>query len=64
MLFKTGTTFEWDGEMFDYLIVADQDEADAALADGWSVGKPAKGEEAPAKRKPGRPAKTEGLSDA
>lgn len=40
MLYKRGSAFEWDGEMFDCLIVEDADEAKAALADGWSVGKP------------------------
>jgi hypothetical protein len=31
---------EWDGEMFDYLVVNDAEEAKAAKADGWSVEKP------------------------
>lgn len=43
MLFKAnGDMLEWDGEMFDYLIVEDADEAKAALDKGWSNGKPAK----------------------
>lgn len=40
MLFKPGSMFEWDGEMFDYLVVDDEEEAEIALADGWVVGKP------------------------
>jgi len=40
MLYKPGTMFEWDFEWFDYVIVNDQDEADIALADGWTFGKP------------------------
>lgn len=40
MLYKPGTMLEWDGELFDYVIVNDQEEADVALADGWSVEKP------------------------
>lgn len=41
MLYKAGgTMLLWDGEMFDHLVVNDADEATAALADGWSVGKP------------------------
>lgn len=46
MLYKPGTMFEWDGEWFDYVIVADQDEADIALADGWVPHKPTPAEEA------------------
>jgi hypothetical protein len=43
MLYKSdGSMLEWDGEMFDYLIVENEDEAKAALKDGWSVGKPEK----------------------
>lgn len=59
MLYKTGTMFEWDGGLFDYVIVADADEAEIALADGWVPHKPAE-DEAPARR--GRPRKTEGLN--
>ena len=41
MLYKAyGSMLEWDGEMFDYVIVNDEEEAEIALADGWSVGKP------------------------
>ena len=40
MLYKPGSMFEWDGEMFDYVIVNDEEEAEIALSDGWSVGKP------------------------
>lgn len=67
MLYRYGSMFDWDGEQFDYLIVGSQEEADAALADGWSVGKPEKVAAVveavsepvaePVKRKPGRPAK-------
>lgn len=42
MLYKHGSELEWDGELFDTLVVADDEELDAALADGWSVGKPEK----------------------
>ena len=42
MLYKAnGSMLEWDGEMFDYLIVDDEEEAEIALEDGWSIGKPA-----------------------
>jgi len=40
MVYKPGTDFLWDGEWFNCLIVKDQDEADAALADGWVPHKP------------------------
>jgi len=40
MLYKPGSMLEWDGEMFDYVIVNDEEEAEIALSDGWSVGKP------------------------
>lgn len=61
MLYKPGTMFEWDHEWFDYVIVADQEEADIALADGWVPHKPTADEEEaviakePARR--GRPRK-------
>jgi hypothetical protein len=42
MLYKPGTEIEWDHEMFDTLVVNDDEELDAALANGWSVGKPEK----------------------
>lgn len=43
MLYKAdGSMFEWDGEMFDCLIVEDADAAKAALKNGWSIGKPEK----------------------
>lgn len=43
MLYKAdGDMLEWDGEMFDHLVVEDAEELKAAKADGWSVGKPAK----------------------
>lgn len=58
MLYKFGTMFEWDREWFDYVIVADQDEADIALADGWSFTKPIAAEDAPAESpRRGRPPK-------
>lgn len=66
MLYKRGSSLEWDGEWFDSVVVNDQDELDIALADGWSIGKPEakpfapEEPEAPAepsKRKPGRPAR-------
>jgi hypothetical protein len=54
MLYKAGgTMLLWDGEMFDHVVVNDEDELKAAKADGYSVGKP----EAP-KAKP-RPTKPE-----
>lgn len=40
MLYKHGTEIEWDHEWFDTLVVTDDDELEAALKDGWSVGKP------------------------
>lgn len=55
MVFKVGTAFEWDGEHFDYLVVADEDEFKAAIKDGWSAEKPTA--DAPAKR--GRKPKTD-----
>jgi hypothetical protein len=39
-LYKVGTAFEWDGATFDFLVVNDSEEADAAAKDGWSIGKP------------------------
>lgn len=47
MLYKAdGSMLEWDGEMFDYLVIEPgdnaEDEAKAALKDGYSVGKPEK----------------------
>lgn len=41
MLYRHGSMFEWDGEMFDYIVVEDADEAKAAKADGYSAEKPA-----------------------
>lgn len=41
MFYKAGgAMLLWDGEMFDYLIVRDDDEAKAAKADGYSFEKP------------------------
>jgi len=40
MLYKFGSMFIWDGEGFDYVIVADADELEIAQADGWSIDKP------------------------
>lgn len=40
MAYKPGSMFQWDGEMFDYLVVTTHKEMDAALADGWSFSKP------------------------
>lgn len=40
MLYRPGSMFVWDGERFDYLIVATGDELAEALAKGWSLGKP------------------------
>ena len=40
MLYKPGTMLEWDGEFFDYVIVDDAEEAEIAVADGWSYEKP------------------------
>lgn len=39
-LYKHGSTFLWDGEMFDYVIVTDAEELEIALADGWVPHKP------------------------
>jgi hypothetical protein len=55
MLYKAGgSMFEWDGEMFDHLVIEPGDNAEAetsaALKDGWSVGKP-KGKSKAADRK-------------
>lgn len=58
MLFKPGSMFTWDGETFDYVIVADQDEADIALADGWVAHKPTpEEEEAVIEKEPARRAR-------
>lgn len=63
MAYKPGSMFAWDGEMFDYLIVADEEEAEIALADGWVFHKPTADEEEtvlakePARR--GRPKKVQ-----
>jgi hypothetical protein len=46
MLYKPGSQFEWDGEWFDYVIVADKEELDIALGDGWVSHKPTPDEEA------------------
>ena len=40
MLYKPGGELEWDGEMFDTLVVEDDEALEAALGEGWSVGKP------------------------
>jgi hypothetical protein len=41
MLYKAdGTMLLWDGEMFDHVVVNDEDELKAAKADGYSVEKP------------------------
>lgn len=37
MIYKTGGPHEIHGGRFDYLIVHDTDELDAALADGWAM---------------------------
>ena len=39
MLYRPGDMLEWDGERFDYRIVADAEEASAAMDEGWSLGK-------------------------
>lgn len=39
-LYKHGSTFLWDGETFDYVIVTDAEELEIALADGWVPHKP------------------------
>ena len=39
-VYKRGSTFLWDGEMFDSIEVADQEELEIALADGWVPHKP------------------------
>ena len=60
MLYKPGSTLEWDGEMFDYLVVSSEDDLKAALADGWSIGKPEGGDpavEGDTKPRRGRPPK-------
>lgn len=35
MLYREGSSFVWDGRQVDSLIVNDEDEEDAALAEGW-----------------------------
>lgn len=55
MLFKPGTSYDWDGIGVDFLTVGDAAEEADAIAAGWSFDRP--GEEAP---KRGRPRKTEG----
>lgn len=39
-VYKRGSTFLWDGELFDFLDVADEEELEIALADGWVPHKP------------------------
>lgn len=39
-LYKRGSTFLWDGELFDSVNVADEEELEIALADGWVPHKP------------------------
>jgi len=56
MLHKLGSMFDWNGVMCDYVIVADQDEADIALADGWVFGFPVDAEPAPVEPTPAEPA--------
>lgn len=41
-LYKRGSAFLWDGEMFDYVNVHDEEELEIALADGWVPHKPEK----------------------
>ena len=59
MLYKFGTMLEWDGERFDYVIVTDQEEADIAVADGWSFTKPVAAEPSTDAPRRGRPPKKE-----
>jgi hypothetical protein len=40
MLHKLGTMFDWNGVQCDYVIVADEDEAEIALADNYQIGRP------------------------
>lgn len=42
MLYKHGSMIEWDGELFDYMVVEKDEDLDAALKAGWSPGKPPK----------------------
>lgn len=56
-LYKPGTQFEWDGEMFDTLVVHDEEEVEIALADGWSIGKPGKAAKPEPKDEPAEEAK-------
>jgi hypothetical protein len=39
-LYKRGSTFLWDGELFDFIDVNDAEELEIALADGWVPHKP------------------------
>lgn len=39
-LYKRGSAFLWDGEMFDFVNVHDDEELEIALADGWVPHKP------------------------
>lgn len=43
-LYRHGSTFLWDGEMFDFIDVHNPEELEAALADGWVPHKPGKSE--------------------
>lgn len=45
MIYRPGDMFLWDGEHFDYLIVENDGELNAALGSGWSIGKPNETEE-------------------
>lgn len=56
MVYRAGDRIVWDGVGLDFLIVADAEEYEIALADGWSNGKPDESPQ-PVKRKPGRPPK-------
>lgn len=40
-LYRHGSQFLWDGDMFDALVVHSDKEAQDALGAGWAVGKPA-----------------------
>lgn len=37
MLYKHGGDLDWNGKMFDTIIVADEEEAEIAFADGWML---------------------------
>jgi hypothetical protein len=58
MMYRAGTAFQWEEVRVDTLIVAKEAEYEAALAEGWSIGKPsADAADAEPPKRRGRPPK-------